>query len=261
MSNDITPWISLITTCKGRLHHLRHTLPSMLAQVSPDPHEVVVVDYECPDGTFDWCRSLNAARLVSVRVSAASDEFNRSHARNCGAQVARGSILAFVDADMRLQPGWAATAADPIRCGMAQLVTVSHFGPDGWDRGGTCLVTASLFHEVRGYDESLRGWGVEDADFYQRCGAIAPCGRFPAGLVLPIKHGHADRVRFHDQKDLGASSRENQERVWRRIGPANASRYGDGVVEVHRGLGDKLPPATWWNSHRFRRPVRRAESR
>ncbi len=42
------PKFSIITTCKGRLEHLKQTLPAMLAQKDS---EVIVVDYSCPHGT------------------------------------------------------------------------------------------------------------------------------------------------------------------------------------------------------------------
>ena len=31
------PWASIVVTCKGRLHHLRRTLPSMLAHAAGLP--------------------------------------------------------------------------------------------------------------------------------------------------------------------------------------------------------------------------------
>ena len=45
MSNAMDPIFSIITTCKGRLGHLRRTLPAMLDQPG-----VEVVD-DCPEGT------------------------------------------------------------------------------------------------------------------------------------------------------------------------------------------------------------------
>ena len=42
------PTFSIVTTCKGRLEHLQRSLPSFAAQSGA---EVVVVDYDCPDGT------------------------------------------------------------------------------------------------------------------------------------------------------------------------------------------------------------------
>lgn len=45
--------LTLITTCKGRLHDLQKTLPIMIASSA---REIVVVDYGCPQGTKDWLK-------------------------------------------------------------------------------------------------------------------------------------------------------------------------------------------------------------
>ena len=59
------PLLSIVTTCKGRLHHLRRSLPRFLAQPNT---EVIVVDYDCPDGTSDVvAREFPAARVVAVK--------------------------------------------------------------------------------------------------------------------------------------------------------------------------------------------------
>ena len=58
------PTFSLIVTCKGRLMHLRQTLPLFCAL--PDT-EVILVDYGCPDGSGVWAAAnFPAARVVRV---------------------------------------------------------------------------------------------------------------------------------------------------------------------------------------------------
>ena len=88
--------LTAITTCKGRLSHLKETLPDLAR--APDI-EVVVVDYDCPDGAADWVRSSGP----DVRIVAVEDRplFSASTARNLGAAAATADWLAFVDADVR----------------------------------------------------------------------------------------------------------------------------------------------------------------
>ena len=71
------PAISFVTTCKGRLSALKQSLPRMVAQ----PHaEVIVVDYDCPEGTGAWVAAEHpAARVVQVRDAPV---FNIARARN-----------------------------------------------------------------------------------------------------------------------------------------------------------------------------------
>ena len=58
------PTIAFVTTCKGRLHHVRETLP-LIAQQAPD--EIIVVDYGCPDRVGDWVTAnVPQARVVRV---------------------------------------------------------------------------------------------------------------------------------------------------------------------------------------------------
>lgn len=45
------PLLTFVTTCRGRLAHLRRSLPTFVAQ--PDA-EVVVVDYDCPERSGEW---------------------------------------------------------------------------------------------------------------------------------------------------------------------------------------------------------------
>ena len=56
--------IACVITCKGRLHHLKQTLPLIVAMGTS---EVIVVDYGCPDGTGDWVEA-NFPGVTVVRV-------------------------------------------------------------------------------------------------------------------------------------------------------------------------------------------------
>jgi glycosyltransferase involved in cell wall biosynthesis len=250
------PLASIIVTCKGRLHHLRRTLPSMLAQRCAFCYEVVVVDFGCPHGTFDWCRSLDVRNLVALKVLDYSDEFQLSRSRNCGASAARGRLLAFVDADMFLDATWLETVVEVMRHGRIGLCTVVPDFRDGWDRAGSCIVSAAVFHAVRGYDEALRGWGSEDVDFCCRCAACTLAGKFAPSLLTPIKHGHEERVRYQADKDIGASNARNAEYLRQRTGLVNPQGYGRGAFHIFRGSGERLPPLTWVRRHRVVRPIR-----
>lgn len=51
---------SIVTTCKGRLQNLQRSLPTFLAQLDA---EIVVVDYDCPQGAGSWVQT--GYRLIS----------------------------------------------------------------------------------------------------------------------------------------------------------------------------------------------------
>ena len=65
----MTPKFSIITTCMGRLDHLKQTLPRLLEQ--PDC-EVIVVDWSCPQDTAGYVAKHFPAVNVVAGCSAAT---------------------------------------------------------------------------------------------------------------------------------------------------------------------------------------------
>jgi glycosyltransferase involved in cell wall biosynthesis len=90
--------IAFVTTSKGRLNHIKETLPLMAAQ---NPDEIIVVDYGCPDGTGDWVE----ANFPVVKVVRIDDDpgFCVSRARNRGAAKSACDLICFIDADIKLR--------------------------------------------------------------------------------------------------------------------------------------------------------------
>ena len=181
--------ISLVTTSRGRLHHIKQTLPLMMA-LGAD--EVIVVDYGCPDGTGDWVRD-NCPDAKVVHVSDDLD-FCPARARNFGARQAGSDWLLFIDADIEAEPRW-----------MRWLQ--QHLEPGGFYRAapvgrrrdietyGTFICMRSDFEAVGGYDEVFRGWGGEDGDLYHRLQARGLVNRnYPNSFVSAIAHGDEERA-------------------------------------------------------------------
>ncbi|MBI4984258.1 MAG: glycosyltransferase [Rhodocyclales bacterium] len=184
--------LSLIVTCKGRLAHLQRSLPLLAAQPGC---EVVVVDYDCPDGTAAWVKEhVPSAGVVEVRNAAT---FNHSHARNLGAQAASSAWLSFVDADTLVAPAYSA--------GVIPLLADGCFfrpAPMPTDAWGNVVCRKADFVAVSGYDDVMRGWGGEDDDLYVRL-TLAGCRlrAFPGALIGTIAHASAERVRYLEIKD------------------------------------------------------------
>jgi len=197
---DALPAICFVVTCKGRLHHLRQTLPALAAQAGT---ECVVVDYDCPDRTCLWVgENFPAVRTVHVRDA---PTFNLAHARNIGASVARAPWLCFVDADITLAPDFAARVVPTLRTG--------HFyrpQPMPWDACGTSICPRVSFAAVEGYDEAIEGWGCEDDDLYHRL-TLAGCllGTFPGELLTALPHDDSERVEHYAIKSRWLSQRIN----------------------------------------------------
>jgi len=167
----MTPSFSIITTCKGRLEHLKQTLPTMLAQDA----EVIVVDYSCPEGTAELVeRDHPQAKVVRVE---GEQGFSNWKARNHGAAVATGDMLLFCDADTFLAKGAVQTIAKtlPEKC----FGFFSRFATEKFNRTGTRLaknqlrgfhvLPTSVFRALGGYDEVPEGYAAGgDTDLEDR---------------------------------------------------------------------------------------------
>jgi FkbM family methyltransferase len=195
-----TPIFGYITTCKGRLSHLKETLPRIVDQ----PYvQCTVVDYDCPDGTADWVRE----NYPSVVVVKATDEpkFNASRARNLGARFTKAPWLGFFDADILL---------DAEFWKIIPQLKRGHFyraHPVTYQTWGSVICHRADFEAVGGYDEAYTGWGGEDDDllFFLRRSGIAPVG-FKSSLLGEIAHDDELRTRFSSLTNRWMQARINQ---------------------------------------------------
>jgi glycosyltransferase involved in cell wall biosynthesis len=196
---------SIITTCKGRLEHLKKSLPTMVAQSC---NEVIVVDFSCPQGTGDFVSAaFPSVRVVSVE---GQNHFSNWRARNAGAAVATSNVLIFVDADTLLAPGaieWAATNLPPRTYGFFDSQTSRKFNRGGPrvaanQLKGFQIVPRAAFLRVGGYDEVLEGYAAgADTDLEQRLSMIGlRRRRLDSGMVESIiQHDASSRTQHHAQ--------------------------------------------------------------
>jgi len=185
--------LCIVTPCKGRLEHLKQTLPLMAAQPGAN---CVVVDYSCPDGTGDWVE----ANFPGVRLVRAEGEplFARSRANNMGAAASDAPWLAFIDADVVIDPSFTEKVLPLLKRG-------HYYRPrPGSDQlYGFIIVHRADFEAVGGYDEIYSGWGAEDIDLMNTLSAAGLREMpFPGELVSSIQHSNEMRTRFQTIKDI-----------------------------------------------------------
>jgi glycosyltransferase involved in cell wall biosynthesis len=197
MSASADPVISIVVTCKDRLHHLRQTLPQTMRQSSA---EVIVVDYGCSQGTAAWVRENHP----SARVVVVTDDpvFCLSRARNLGAAQARGRIFLFLDADIRIDGDLGAWIARNTAQGSYYRATA----PIHPSAIGTAICVRADFDRIGRYDEAYRGWGGEDMDLYDTFElAGIPCANFPHSYLVPIEHTDAERQLGRDKGGMDST--------------------------------------------------------
>jgi hypothetical protein len=188
--------LHVVTTCKGRLDHLKQTLPRWLAE--PDV-TVTVVDYDCPHGTTQWVRENHPE--VQIVEARGLPKFNLSAARNLGAKYAPDGWLCFLDADCLTSEGWSEEVRKVLRPRHYYLAD-----PIDWGQFGSVVVHSDDFKAAGGYDENFRAWGNEDSDLYLRlrhCGARPDS--MPSRYFQALEHTVERRVEFYDVKSKDAS--------------------------------------------------------
>src|SRR5687767_744377 len=104
------PVVSVVVPTRGRAAYLEVTLDSLLAQRTEIPHEILVVDDGAPDATAE----VVAAR-PAVRYVAHGEKRGLNAARNTGVREARAPLIAFVDDDVLVPPGWLEAVAAGAR--------------------------------------------------------------------------------------------------------------------------------------------------
>jgi GT2 family glycosyltransferase len=194
IDKPVSNLLTAITTCKGRLHHLKQTLPLLQQQ---DGMDIIVVDYGCQDGTAEWVR-LNYPKIRVVEYNH-DNGFSPAKARNFGAGFAKTPWLLFVDADIKVHDslmGWAKKNLDNKNN--------FYLSPNmNGDFCGTFFCARESFTKVGGYDECFRGWGGEDTDLYHR---LTQSGmnqvRYNQKLFHVITHNDEERFRYTSHGQL-----------------------------------------------------------
>ncbi|MGH3992138.1 MAG: glycosyltransferase family 2 protein, partial [Pseudonocardiaceae bacterium] len=93
--------MSVVVPTRGRAAYLEVTLDSLLVQRTETAYEIVVVDDGAPDATA----AVVAAR-PGVRYVAHGGGRGLNAARNTGVRESRAPVVAFVDDDVLVPPGW-----------------------------------------------------------------------------------------------------------------------------------------------------------
>lgn len=209
------PTFSVIVPTYRRPQALARCLSSLARQTWPhDDYEVIVVDDAAmPEdvGRVVATAGLPARRLLSQARRGAAG------ARNAGASVARGRLLAFIDDDCQAAPDWLerlerhmAAAREPALVGGRVVNALAHdpfasasqalvdFLCDAFNRvpgqariltSNNLCVPARSFYDAGGFDTAFTGAGGEDREFCLRWAHTGRRSFYAPDAV--VQHAHA----------------------------------------------------------------------
>lgn len=220
--NTPVPAVSVVIPTYNRAHVLPRALQSVARQTYAD-YEVIVVDDGSTDGTPSVLDRIDPPVRDRMKVLRAEQNSGAAAARNRGVRAARGSFVAFLDADDEWMPAKLEKQLERFRSAPPEvgLVTTGYTLIDLGGRtqagnprypqegdlsasmpdfiGGqgeivgvfsTLMFRRDVFDRIGGLDESLSCW--EDADFYFRAARHAHFAFVPDALTL--KHDSADSI-------------------------------------------------------------------
>jgi glycosyltransferase involved in cell wall biosynthesis len=185
--------LTYVTTCKGRLDHLKQSLPRVVAQGIGN---IIVVDFDCPDGTAQWVKeTFPTVQVIKIENQA---KFLHAHTRNLGGNAAKTRWIAFFDADAMVDEHFFEKVAETIQPGFFYIPD----NPDG-NTWGSCFVEKSNFDRVGGFDEAVDHWGGVDMAFYNLLGFVGvPIAKYDGSLISAIKHDDQHRMKFTAEQDV-----------------------------------------------------------
>ena len=190
---EARPGVSFVVPVKNGAPWLRRAVLSIQAQNDGRPFEIIAVEDGSTDGTVRTLEELSAAGSVTVT---AGPRRGVAAAINVGIRAARFPLVAQVDQDVELEPGWlarmAAALEDPaVGAAQGRYQTAPRAGFFGRVMGldlaqryaairgratdhvctGNTLYRASALHSIGLFDESL-GYGADNDVSYrlQRAG-------------------------------------------------------------------------------------------
>ncbi len=118
--------VSLLLPVRDEAHRVTECLESLLEQIRVPDLEILVMDDGSSDGTAEVVRRIAGAdprvrRLTAPELTAGW--LGKPHACQALADAATGSVLIFVDADVRLAPHAVAAAVELLRSSGLQLIS------------------------------------------------------------------------------------------------------------------------------------------
>lgn len=215
--------VSVVITTHNEGEHLRRTIDNLLAML-PTGGEIVVVDDASTDGSTGFLIDGEGA----VSLARPPQRLGVAAARNHGAALARGEVLAFSDAHVETPPGWVEKLCATLRSPEIGIVgpAITQLGNSAargygmtWSGpslqvqwlpqqattpypvpllgGGFLAMRREVFDDIGGFDAGMTIWGTEDAEICLRTWLLG----YQCLVVPEVQIAHLFRPTFPYQVD------------------------------------------------------------
>lgn len=206
--------MSLTTSCMDRNEFL---IESLKTWIQFPFREIVIVDWNSKKPVEESIRESFDSEFISslqvpIKIKRVENEryYDHSRVRNLKVDLCESDWILCIDSDIKLNYKFANyfTLKDPIRfyCNLSRRS----------DRGlfGTSIFSKYLYKTVGKFDETLKYWGNEDGDFYDRAKEIGFNCRDIRSITM-YHQEHSDELRSYNtpQDTIWRSLAENQYRI------------------------------------------------
>jgi len=158
---------------------------------------VIVVDWSCPQKSGDWAEDQGA----QVVRRTGEKFWYISKARNLGARAVETRSICFLDADTLVLPGLRLEIEAQLNLSTMVIASRRANGLEVHDLGGFIALDIGHFWGVKGYNENLSGYALEDC--YLRAQLCLELGlkvsRVSPGIIAAIRHSNELRGQYHSE--------------------------------------------------------------
>lgn len=243
--------VSYCTFCKGRRWQMELTLAENLAYLADKPGDLVLVDWQSPDGLREWVLETFEAELRQGKLRyyqlQTEAPFSIPVGKNFAHRLATGDVLFNLDAD-NFAHGSHPHASGLSASGMlaCDIIQKGVYGRIAFTREG--------FEKVGGYDEGLLPAGEQDVDIRRRATHLGIEVTYLAPERDAILNSKEETIAFADSdRTWGSMTDWNRKRSFANLEAghyqANTNGFTTALFEDHAGGIHELGTGIW--------PVRR----
>jgi len=239
--------IAFATTCKGRVQHIKRTLPRNLAD-NPSA-KFILLNYNSEDDLLEYVFKQHMREIEDGRLTVYSylkpGPFRMAHAKNMAHRLAMregADVIVNVDADNFTGPRFdnyvhytfANAAYDCQMFNSQKIFLWARMIQGRMKRGvsGRIAMTSAAFLLAGGYDERYADWGPDDKDMTVRLKRLGFDGLEIDGRFLDAIN-HKDALRFKEYpqaKPASCSASSEQFYTPNDCNVANFGNFGCGTV-------------------------------